>query len=383
MRSISILGSTGSIGCNTLKVAEHLGDVKVVAMAAGRNIELFAEQVANHQPEIVSCIDEESSQTLRELLRQSSAHIPEILFGEEGLVAVATHSSAEVVVSATVGAVGFVPTLRAIEAGKKIALANKETLVMAGELMTAAAKKSGAEILPVDSEHNAIHQCLRGERFEEVKRLILTASGGPFRTRSRDEIAKSSVEEALNHPNWSMGRKITIDSSTLTNKGLEVIEARWLFGFDAERISVIVHPQSVIHSMIELVDGSVIAQMGVTDMRHPIQYALTYPERVEGPLHSLDFAKVSELTFENPDLEKFPCLALAYDALRIGGTMPTVLNAANEIAVEAFLGKKISFYDIPRIIEAAMNNHSVVAADNLASIVGADSEAREVAKRLP
>jgi 1-deoxy-D-xylulose-5-phosphate reductoisomerase len=382
MRSISILGSTGSIGCNTLKVAEHLGDVKIVAMAAGRNIELFAEQIAHHKPELVSCLDEESSQALIENLKRLSEFIPEILCGEEGLVAVATHSSAEVVVSATVGAVGFVPTLRAIEAGKKIALANKETLVMAGELMTAAAKKSGAEILPVDSEHNAIHQCLRGEKFEEVKRLVLTASGGPFRTRNRDEISKSSVEEALNHPNWSMGRKITIDSATLMNKGLEVIEARWLFGFDAERISVIVHPQSVIHSMIELVDGSVIAQMGVTDMRHPIQYALTYPDRVEGPLNSLDLAKVSELTFENPDLEKFPCLALAYDALRTGGTMPAVLNAANEIAVDAFLEKKIGFYDIPRIIESAMKSHSVSSADSLESVINADSEAREVAKRL-
>jgi 1-deoxy-D-xylulose-5-phosphate reductoisomerase len=382
MRSISILGSTGSIGCNTLKVAEHLGDVRIVAMAAGRNIELFAEQIAHHKPELVSCLDEESSQALIENLKRLSEFIPEILCGEEGLVAVATHSSAEVVVSATVGAVGFVPTLRAIEAGKKIALANKETLVMAGELMTAAAKKSGAEILPVDSEHNAIHQCLRGEKFEEVKRLVLTASGGPFRTRNRDEISKSSVEEALNHPNWSMGRKITIDSATLMNKGLEVIEARWLFGFDAERISVIVHPQSVIHSMIELVDGSVIAQMGVTDMRHPIQYALTYPERVEGPLTSLDLAKVSELTFETPDLEKFPCLALAYDALRTGGTMPAVLNAANEIAVDAFLEKKIGFYDIPRIIESAMKSHSVSSADSLESVINADSEAREVAKRL-
>jgi len=382
MRSISILGSTGSIGCNTLKVAEHLGDVRIVAMAAGRNIELFAEQIAHHKPELVSCLDEESSQALIENLKRLSEFIPEILCGEEGLVAVATHSSAEVVVSATVGAVGFVPTLRAIEAGKKIALANKETLVMAGELMTAAAKKSGAEILPVDSEHNAIHQCLRGEKFEEVKRLVLTASGGPFRTRNRDEISKSSVEEALNHPNWSMGRKITIDSATLMNKGLEVIEARWLFGFDAERISVIVHPQSVIHSMIELVDGSVIAQMGVTDMRHPIQYALTYPERVEGPLTSLDLAKVSELTFETPDLEKFPCLALAYDALRTGGTMPAILNAANEIAVDAFLENKIGFYDIPRIIEAAMKSHSVSSADSLESVISADSEAREVAKRL-
>jgi 1-deoxy-D-xylulose-5-phosphate reductoisomerase len=382
MRSIAILGSTGSIGCNTLKVAEHLADVNIVAMAAGRNIELFADQVRIYKPELVSCIDEQSADVLRGLLTDSSDHIPEILCGEDGLIAVATHPSIDTVVSATVGAVGFVPTLRAIEAGKKIALANKETLVMAGELMTAAARKSGSEILPVDSEHNAIHQCLRGEKMPEVERLILTASGGPFRTRSRDEISNSTVEEALNHPNWSMGRKITIDSATLMNKGLEVIEARWLFGFDADRISVIVHPQSVIHSMVELVDGSVIAQMGVTDMRHPIQYALTYPGRQKGPLNSLDLAAVSQLTFEEPDFEKFPCLALAYEALRTGGTMPAVLNAANEVAVEAFLEKRIGFYDISRIIEAAMKNHEVRGAGDLSTILAADSEAREVAKAL-
>ena len=382
MRTIAILGSTGSIGCNTLKVAEHLGDVNVVAMAAGRNIELFAEQIARFNPEVVSCIDAESVGILRTILANSSDRIPEILCGEEGLVAVATHSSAETVVSATVGAIGFVPTLRAIEAGKKIALANKETLVMAGELMTAAAARSGSEILPVDSEHNAIHQCLRGERSADVGRLVLTASGGPFRTRTREEISKASVDEALNHPNWTMGRKITIDSATLMNKGLEVIEARWLFGFDADRISVIVHPQSVVHSMVELVDGSVIAQMGVTDMRHPIQYALTYPERRPGSSGSLDLSAVSELTFEEPDLEKFPCLALAYDALRTGGTMPAVLNAANEVAVEAFLGEKIGFYDIPRIIEATMGRHAVTAADSLSRILAADSEAREIAQTL-
>jgi 1-deoxy-D-xylulose-5-phosphate reductoisomerase len=383
MRSIAILGSTGSIGCNTLKVAEHLGDVKVVAMASGRNVELFAEQVARYKPELVSCLDEECAGEFRAaLLKTSVDFIPQILHGEEGLVAVATHPSADMVVSATVGAVGFVPTLRAIEAGKRIALANKETLVMAGELMTAAAEKSGAEIIPVDSEHNAIHQCLRGEKMDEVHRLILTASGGPFRSSSREEISNSTVDQALNHPNWSMGRKITIDSATLMNKGLEVIEARWLFGFDADRISVIVHPQSVIHSMVELVDGSVIAQMGVTDMRHPIQYALTFPERQAGSLHSLDLTTMSDLTFERPDLEKFPCLALAYAALRAGGTMPTVLNAANEVAVEAFLEERIGFYDIPRVIESVMSGHDVTPADSLSTILSADSEARVAAEGL-
>jgi 1-deoxy-D-xylulose-5-phosphate reductoisomerase len=279
-------------------------------------------------------------------------------------------------VSATVGAVGFVPTLRAIEAGKRIALANKETLVMAGELMTAAAAKSGAEILPVDSEHNAIHQCLRGEKRSEVNRLILTASGGPFREKSKDEIAGATREQALNHPNWSMGDKITIDSATLMNKGLEVIEARWLFGFEADQISVIVHPQSVVHSMVEMVDGSVIAQLGVTDMKHPIQYALTYPDRQPGCLEPLHLGKLSKLTFEEPDLERFPCLSLAYSALRAGGTMPAALNAANEIAVRAFLDGKIGLADIAPVNKGVMDEYSATPADSLEAVLNADEWAR-------
>jgi 1-deoxy-D-xylulose-5-phosphate reductoisomerase len=306
-------------------------------------------------------------------------HRPEIVIGEQGLVAVATHPEAGTVMSATVGAVGFVPTLRAIEAGKRIALANKETLVIAGELMTAAAARSGAEILPVDSEHNAIHQCLRGESPNEVRRLILTASGGPFRTRSREEIENATVAEALNHPNWKMGDKITIDSATLMNKGLEVIEAKWLFGFDADRISVVVHPQSVVHSMVEMVDGSIIAQLGVTDMKHAIQYALTFPERRPNCLEPLDFTRVSHLSFEEPDTERFPCLALAYRALRDGGTMPAVLNAANEVAVAEFLAGRIRLCEIPAIIETVMNQHSPVPATDLESIVASDSWARGVA----
>jgi len=373
MKGISILGSTGSIGCNTLKVIEHLGGFRVGAMAAGRNIEKFAEQVTKFEPELVSVDTEERAKELRRLLRGA---IPEILYGSDGLVAVATHSEAEIVVSATVGAVGFLPTLRAIEAGKRIALANKETLVMAGELMTAAAVKSGAEILPVDSEHNAIHQCLRGEKSVEVKRLILTASGGPFRQKNKEQIAAASREEALNHPNWSMGDKITIDSATLMNKGLEVIEARWLFGFDADQISVIVHPQSVVHSMVEMIDGSVIAQMGVTDMKHPIQYALTFPDREAGCLEPLDLEKLSQLTFEEPDLDRFPCLGLAYGALRSGGTMPTVLNAANEVAVRAFLDGKIGLADIAAVNEFVMKEHSPSAADSLEAVLAADEWAR-------
>lgn len=337
---------------------------------------VFADQIAKFKPDLVSCEDEACAETLERELATRGASIPQIELNENGLVVVATHPDAETVVSATVGAVGFVPTLRAIEAGKRIALANKETLVMAGELMTAAAAASGAEILPVDSEHNAIHQCLRGEKNSEVRRLILTASGGPFRTKTKEEIERATREEALNHPNWSMGDKITIDSATLMNKGLEVIEARWLFGFDADQISVIVHPQSVIHSMVEMVDGSVIAQLGVTDMKHPIQYALTYPDRLQNCLEPLDLAAISSLTFEEPDLGRFPCLGLAYRALRTGGTMPAVLNAANEVAVRAFLDGRIGLAEIATLNEAVMNDYESVPADSLEAVLSADAWAR-------
>ena len=382
MKAISILGSTGSIGCNSLKVIEHLGNFRVVALAAGRNMPKLAEQIAKFKPEIVSCENESCIDDLRRSLRELGVAEPKIVFGETGLIEVATHSEAEIVVSAAVGSVGFIPTLRAIEAGKRIALANKETLVMAGEVMTRAAAKSGAEIIPVDSEHNAIHQCLRGEKRSEVKRLILTASGGPFRTRTKDEIAHASVEEALSHPNWSMGDKITIDSATLMNKGLEVIEARWLFDFDADQISVVIHPQSVVHSMVELVDGSVIAQMGVTDMRHPIQYALTYPDRQAGCLPSLDLTAVGPLSFEQPDTERFPCLALAFEALRQGGTVPAVLNAANEVAVAAFLEKKIGLTEIAKINKEIMEADEPAASDNIDTVLNADRIARAKAAQL-
>lgn len=383
MKSISILGSTGSIGVNSLKVVEHLQDeFRVVALGAGGNVEVLAQQVKIFQPELVAVKDENCAEGLLEKLHQIGAKSPKIELNEKGLVAVATHEKAETVVSATVGAIGFVPTLRAIEAGKRIALANKETLVMAGELMTKAAEKHNAEILPVDSEHNALHQCLRGESNREVKRLILTASGGPFRTKTKAEIENATIEEALNHPNWKMGAKITIDSATLMNKGLEVIEAHWLFGFDADQISVIVHPQSVIHSMIELVDGSIIAQLGVTDMKHAIQYALTYPNRQANCLEPLDFTKVTNLQFEQPDLEKFPCLALAYRALRAGGTLPAVLNAANEISVQAFLDGKIRLSEIANINENVMNLHEIKTANSLETILSADNWARESARKM-
>jgi 1-deoxy-D-xylulose-5-phosphate reductoisomerase len=279
-----------------------------------------------------------------------------------------------------VGAVGFVPTLRALEAGKRVALANKETLVIAGELMTRAAAKSGAEILPVDSEHNALHQCLRGERREEVRRLILTASGGPFRTKTRGEMERATVAEAMCHPTWNMGAKITIDSATLMNKGLEVMEARWLFNFDADRIDVVIHPESIVHSMIELVDGSVIAQLGVTDMRHAIQYALTFPERHPCQLPPLDLTRMSALHFDAPDTERFPCLALAYRALRAGGTSPAALNAANEEAVGAFLAERIRLTDIPHIIERVLDGHDSRPVTDLEVVLETDAAARESAR---
>lgn len=382
MKALSILGSTGSIGCNTLKVIEHLGDMQVVAMAAGRNMAKFAEQIAKFGPEVVSCDDEACAENLERELHTLNAEKPRIELNAKGLVEVATHPEAEIVVSATVGAVGFIPTLKAIEAGKRIALANKETLVIAGELMNAAAERSGAEILPVDSEHNAIHQCLRGETKREVKRLILTASGGPFRASTKDDIENATIEQALDHPNWTMGDKITIDSATLMNKGLEVIEAKWLFGFDADQISVAVHPQSVVHSMIEMVDGSIIAQMGVADMRHAIQYALTHPERRENPMPPLDITALGEMTFEKPDNDRFPCLALAYTALKAGGTMPAVLNAANETAVRAFLDGKIKLSDIARVNEAVMQAHEPLPAASIDAILGADQWARSQADAI-
>jgi 1-deoxy-D-xylulose-5-phosphate reductoisomerase len=382
MKGISILGSTGSIGCNTLKVLEHLGDFRVVALGAGRNMQKLAEQIARFNPELVSVDDQSCAEILEQELRNLGATAPKIELNSKGLEAVATHPEADILVSAAVGAVGFVPTLRAIEAGKRIALANKETLVMAGELMTKAAEKSGAEILPVDSEHNAIHQCLRGEKRSEVRRLVLTASGGPFRDWTKDEISHATREEALNHPNWKMGEKITIDSATLMNKGLEVIEARWLFGFDADRISVIVHPQSVVHSIVEMIDGSMIAQLGVTDMKHPIQYALTFPDRHENCLPPLDLAGLSELTFEEPDTDRFPCLALAYEALRLGGSAPAALNAANEVAVAAFLEGKIRFPDIAVINRSVIDAHELKEADSLDNVLDADRLARSAAEKF-
>lgn len=375
---VAILGSTGSIGCNSLRVVESLSSrhMRVVGLAAGSNVERLADQIAAHLPEVVSVDSETAAHDLRARLFERDVDLPRIVTGEAGLVEVATHPEADCVISATVGAVGFVPTLRALEAGKRVALANKETLVMAGELMTRAARKSGAELLPIDSEHNALHQCLRGERPDEVRRIVLTASGGPFRTKNKAEMKQASVAEAMRHPTWTMGAKITIDSATLMNKGLEVIEAHWLFGFGPEQIDIVVHPESVVHSMIEMIDGSVIAQMGVTDMRHAIQYALTYPERHECQLPPLDLTAISGLHFEAPDLDRFPCIALAYRALRAGGTLPAAMNAANEEAVLAFIEEKICLTEIAEIIEAVMDAHQNQPARDIETILDADRTAR-------
>ena len=377
-KGIAILGSTGSIGCNTLRVVESLGSerFRVVALGAGSNVHILADQVAQHLPEVVSVATEMAAQDLRARLFERNIDLPRILVGETGLIEVATHPHADCVVSATVGAIGFVPTLRALEAGKRVALANKETLVMAGELMTRAARLSGAEILPVDSEHNALHQCLKGQEHREVRRIVLTASGGPFRTKSLTEMQVATVSDALRHPTWNMGAKITIDSATLMNKGLEVIEAHWLFGFNAEQIGILVHPESVVHSMIELIDGSVIAQLGVTDMRHAIQYAMTYPERHECELPPLDLSALATLHFEEPDRERFPCIELAYRALRVGGTLPTALNAANEEAVRAFIEERIRLTDIPRVIELVLDQHATKPAIDLETVLAADQSAR-------
>ena len=379
---VAILGSTGSIGCNSLRVIEAMtpSRMRVVALAAGTNVERLADQIAAHLPEVVSVDNETAAHDLRGMLFARNVDLPRIVTGEAGLVEVATHPQADCVISATVGAVGFLPTLKALQMGKRVALANKETLVMAGELMTEAARKSGAELLPVDSEHNALHQCLRGERREEVRRIILTASGGPFRTRNKDEMKLASVSEAMKHPTWNMGAKITIDSATLMNKGLEVIEAHWLFGFGPQEIDILVHPESVVHSMIEMVDGSVIAQMGVTDMRHAIQYALTYPERHECQLPPLDLTAVSGLHFEAPDLDRFPCINLAYRALAEGGTLPAAMNAANEEAVHAFINERICLTEISQVIETVMNEHANKPVKDIETVLAADREARFAAQ---
>ena len=356
MKRVAILGSTGSIGRSALAVVDaHPDRLKVVSLAAGDNATLLAEQVSRYRPDVVAMANGAGIDRLRDLCGQGE---PRMTAGTEGLVAVATHPAADIVICATAGTAGLEAVLAAIEAWKTIALANKEVLVMAGQLVTEAAQRRGVAILPVDSEHNAIHQCLHGRAATEVRRLILTASGGPFRDYDAAALRQADPDAALRHPTWQMGRKITIDSATLMNKGLEVIEARWLFGVGADRIDVVIHPQSIVHSMVEMIDGSVLAQLGVTDMRLPIQYACSYPERWSGSLPSLDLTRAGRLDFLPPPDERFPCLGLAYRALRAGGTMPVALNAANEVAVEAFLDRKLGFMDIPRVIEQTLDAHA-------------------------
>jgi 1-deoxy-D-xylulose-5-phosphate reductoisomerase len=381
MKRISILGSTGSIGRQCLSVTDSLpGRFEIVALAAGSNIALAAEQVVRHRPKIVSVATEAGARKLCDMLSGSRQPAPEILFGPEGIERVATHPEAEIVVSAAVGVVGLLATYKAIECGKQIALANKEVLVAAGEVVMAAAQRHGVSLLPVDSEHNAIHQCLRAGQNREVKRLVLTASGGPFRKTPISKLGRVTPKQALAHPNWKMGQRITIDSATLMNKGFEVIEARWLFGTGLDEIQVVIHPQSTIHSMVEFVDGSILAQLGPTDMRMPIQYALTYPERVPSNRCALDWSTLRELDFEDVPVRKFPCLELAKQAVREGGPLPCALNAADEIAVAAFLDRKLPFLGISAVIENVLSRMPRTAINKIEDVLEADLEARRLAR---
>lgn len=390
MKRIAILGSTGSIGRQCLSVVDSLpGAFEVVALAAGSNIPLVAEQIVRYRPTVVSVANEPAAAELCAAIENrcasrraasSSGPVPEILFGPEGIERVATHPEADTILSATVGVVGLPATYKAIEHGKNIALANKEVLVAAGELVMAAVARHGVSLLPVDSEHNAIHQCLRAGSPREVKRLVLTASGGPFRKTPASRLAKVTPTQALAHPNWKMGQRITIDSATLMNKGFEVIEAHWLFGMDLEKIDVVIHPQSTIHSMVEFVDGSILAQLGPTDMRMPIQYALTYPDRVASNGCALDWSTLRKLDFEEVPARKFPCLELAREALRQGGPLPCALNAADEVAVAAFLARRLPFLGIAAVIENVLERMPRATLHSMDDVLAADAEARRLAR---
>jgi 1-deoxy-D-xylulose-5-phosphate reductoisomerase len=370
MKSIAIIGSTGSIGQSALDViATHADRLRVVALAAGANSSRFSEQVERFRPDAIAMATGAALQDVQSELRRRGVSAPRhAACGAEGLIAVAAHPEADIVLFASSGTAGLDAVLAAIDAGKTIALANKEILVMAGAIVMDAARRKGVDVLPVDSEHNAIHQCVHGRSLQDIRRLILTASGGPFRGASDARLAEVTAEDALRHPTWRMGPKITVDSATLMNKGLEVIEARWLFGADADRIAVVVHPQSVVHSMVEFVDGSILAQLGVTDMRLPIQYAFSYPERWAAPVPPLDLTRAGRLDFEPPDLDRFPCLALAFRALRGDAGLPIVLNAANEVAVSEFLGARISFRAIPEVIREAMNAYEQNGAVSISGV---------------
>jgi 1-deoxy-D-xylulose-5-phosphate reductoisomerase len=373
------LGSTGSIGTNTLDLVTSFPERFAVAtLAAGRNVDLLERQALQFKPECVAVAEAEAARELASRLGSRTR----VVSGPDGLVEAAAHDGVDLVVSALVGAVGLAPTYAAVERGRDVALANKETLVVAGKHIMTAAAASGSRILPVDSEHNALHQCLRGESPEEVHRLWLTASGGPFRRHSVEALERVTAAEALRHPTWRMGPKITVDSATMMNKGLEVIEARWLFGLGAEHIRVVVHPQSIVHSMVEFIDGSFKAQLGITDMRHPIQYALSWPRRWKTKLRPFDPVQAGTLEFEAPDLERFPCLGLAYRALETNGAAPAVLNAANEVAVRAFLEDRAGFREIADIVGSTLERHGAGAGGSIAELVAADGRARSTAEQL-
>ncbi len=376
MKRISILGSTGSIGKQTLDVVrQHKDKFEVVAISANSSVDLLLEQIKEFKPKYVAVYNEVSAIKLKSMI-PSDIKI-EVLSGMEGLKAISSLDEIDVLLTAIVGMIGLVPTLEAIKKGKDIALANKETLVCAGSLVMNEAKKYGVKILPVDSEHSAIFQCLNGEKTKEIEKIVLTASGGPFRGKKKEDLLNVTKNQALKHPNWSMGRKISIDSSTLMNKGLEVIEAKWLFDVGHSQIDVVVHPQSIIHSMVQFIDSSVIAQLGCPDMRLPIQYALSYPDRIECDFERLNLAKLATLTFEEPDMDTFPCLKLAYDTLKMGGTYSAVLNSANEVLVNEFLEDKIGFYDIPYYIEKTLEAHSSISEPTLDEILEIDRWTRE------
>lgn len=372
IKKISVLGSTGSIGTQTLEIARYNQDIGITALAAGSNVELLEKQVREFHPKIACLWKEEAARELKRRIRDLDV---KVVSGMEGLMEAACEPEAQIVVTAVVGMIGIRPTIAAMEAGKDIALANKETLVTAGHIIMPLAKEKGVKILPVDSEHSAIFQCLQGAGENQIHKILLTASGGPFRGRSREQLAGVQPEDALKHPNWSMGRKITIDSSTMVNKGLEVMEAHWLFDVDMDQVQVVIQPASVIHSMIEYEDGAVIAQLGTPDMKLPIQYALYYPERRFLPGDRLDFTKLKEITFDEPDMETFRGLKLAYEAGKAGGSLPTVFNAANELAVSLFLEKKIPYLAITDLIQGAMENHKRKVAPNVDQILAAEQEA--------
>lgn len=378
MKTIAILGSTGSIGTQTLEVAEEIGNIRVAAMTGNQNIDLLEKQARKFRPELVAVMDKKKAEILKSRLADTDIRVAS---GMEGLKEAATMDGVQTVVTSIVGNVGLEPTFAAIAAGKDIALANKETLVSAGQLVMDMVRQYGVSLYPVDSEHSAIFQCLQGNEGNAVRRILLTASGGPFRGKKSAELQEITAQDALKHPNWSMGKKITIDSATLMNKGLEVMEAKWLFGVETRQIEVLVHPQSIVHSAVEYEDGAVIAQMGEPDMRVPIQYALTYPKRLKNAFPKIDFLERSTLTFEKPDRETFRCLSLAYEALEAGGTMPTVLNGANEVAVARFLEGEISFLQIPMLIENTMNAYTVKYEYTLEDLLEADAWAKAYAAR--